>query len=92
MSTPAANPDGYAASNVLSYVEELRSPLLVIHGMADDNVLLNNSTLLFREMQMKGVPFESMLYPSETHSFRNPAIVIHRTKLQMEFFNRHLKH
>jgi dipeptidyl-peptidase-4 len=78
-------------SNVLTYVEELKSPLLVIHGMADDNVLLNNSTLLFREMQKKGVPFESMLYPNETHGFRDPAIVVHRTKLMMSFFDRHLK-
>jgi dipeptidyl-peptidase-4 len=91
MSTPAANPDGYTASNVLSYVEELKSPLLIIHGMADDNVLLNNSTLLFREMQLKGVPFEIMLYPNETHGFRNPAIVIHRTNLMTSFFDRHLK-
>jgi hypothetical protein len=58
---------------------------------ADDNVLLNNSTLLFREMQLKGIPFESMLYPNETHGFRNPAVATHRTKLTMSFFDRHLK-
>jgi dipeptidyl-peptidase-4 len=91
MSTPSANASGYDVANVLTYVEDLKSPLLVIHGMADDNVLLNNSTLLFREMQKKGVPFESMLYPNETHGFRDPAIVIHRTKLTMSFFDRHLK-
>lgn len=91
MSTPSANPQGYDLANVLSHVEQLRAPLLIIHGMADDNVLLNHSTLLFRDLQMKGIPFESMLYPGETHGFRDPAINVHRTRLMMKFFDRHLK-
>ena len=91
MSTPSANQKGYEQSNVLSHVEALRGSLLIIHGMADDNVLLNHSTLLFREMQTKGVPFESMLYPNETHGFRDPDINAHRTRLMMKFFDRHLK-
>lgn len=91
MSTPSANPDGYEVSNVLSHASQLRGPLLIIHGMADDNVLLNHSTLLFREMQKKGIPFESMLYPNETHGFRDPDINVHRTNLMMRFFDRHLK-
>lgn len=91
MSTPSTNTEGYAQSNVSSHVEALRGALLIIHGMADDNVLLNHSTLLFREMQKKGVPFESMLYPNETHGFRDPDINVHRTELMMRFFDRHLK-
>ena len=91
MSTPSANSDGYDVSNVLSHVEQLRGSLLIIHGMADDNVLLNHSTLLFREMQKKGIPFESMMYPGETHGFKDPDIKVHRTRLMMNFFDRHLK-
>jgi dipeptidyl-peptidase-4 len=91
MSTPAENPEGYAVSNVLNHVDALKGSLLVIHGMADDNVLLNHSTLLFREMQKKRVPFESMMYPNETHGFRDPNINIHRTELMMRFFDRELK-
>ena len=91
MSTPSDNPSGYDLANVLSHVEQLRAPLLIIHGMADDNVLLNHSTLLFRELQMKEIPFESMLYPGETHRFRDPAINVHRTRLMMNFLDRHLK-
>ena len=39
LSTPQANAAGYAASNVLSYADKLSRPLLLVHGMADDNVL-----------------------------------------------------
>jgi dipeptidyl-peptidase-4 len=91
MSTPSENQQGYEQSNVLSHAEALRGSLLIIHGMADDNVLLNHSTLLFREMQKKGVAFESMLYPGETHGFREPDVNVHRTRLMMSFFDRHLK-
>ncbi len=90
MSTPAGNPDGYDFASVMSHVGELAGPLLLVHGMADDNVLLNHSTLLLRKLQIEKMPFESMLYPNETHSFREPAINVHRTRLMMDFFDRHL--
>ena len=90
MSTPSANPQGYEFSNVLSHADKLSSPLLVIHGMADDNVLLNHSTLLFRTLQKKGISFDSMMYPSETHGFRDPDINVHRARLIMRFFDQHL--
>ena len=91
MSTPDANPEGYEASSVPTYAEQLRGPLLIIHGMADDNVLLNHSTLLLRKLQKQGVLFESMMYPNETHGFRDPEISLHRARLMMNFFDRHLQ-
>ncbi len=41
--------------------------LLVMHGMADDNVLFLNSTKLFRRLQDLGKPFEVMVYPGAKH-------------------------
>ncbi len=71
--------------------QQVINDTLLIHGMADDNVLLTHSTFLFRELQIKGIPFESMLYPGETHGFQDPDIKVHRTQLMMRFFDRHLK-
>ena len=48
---PQENARGYDASSALSYAKGLRGALLVIHGMADDNVLFLNSTKLFRRLQ-----------------------------------------
>lgn len=90
MSTPVENPEGYEFSNVISHIEQLRGPLLVVHGMADDNVLLNHSTLLFRAMQKKDISFDSMMYPGETHGFRDPDIRLHHARLIMRFFDQHL--
>jgi len=64
---PSDNATGYEASSVLPYVKDLAGKLLVIHGMADDNVLFLNSTKLFRRLQDLGKPFEVMVYPGAKH-------------------------
>ncbi len=46
LGTPQENPEGYRESNVLTHAGALRDRLLVMHGMADDNVLFTNTTLL----------------------------------------------
>ena len=64
---PQDNADGYAASCVLPYAKDLEGGLLVIHGMADDNVLFLHSTKLFRKLQDLGKPFDVMVYPGAKH-------------------------
>ena len=67
LSTPQANAAGYAASNVLTYVDKLSRPLLLVHGMADDNVLFSNSTVLMKKLQDLQKPFDLMTYPGGKH-------------------------
>ncbi|GAC1668027.1 MAG: S9 family peptidase [Steroidobacteraceae bacterium] len=64
---PQDNSAGYAASSVLPYVQDLKGKLLVMHGMADDNVLFLHSTKLLRKMQDLGKPFDVMVYPGAKH-------------------------
>jgi dipeptidyl-peptidase-4 len=64
---PQDNAAGYTASSVLPYARDLRGKLLVMHGMADDNVLFLHSTKLFRQLQDLGKPFDVMVYPGAKH-------------------------
>jgi dipeptidyl-peptidase-4 len=64
---PQDNAAGYAASSVFPYAENLTGKLLVMHGMADDNVLFLHSTKLFRKLQELGKPFDVMVYPGAKH-------------------------
>ncbi|HME37722.1 MAG TPA: S9 family peptidase [Steroidobacteraceae bacterium] len=64
---PQDNAEGYAASSVLPYAKDLEGKLLVMHGMADDNVLFLHSTKLFRRLQDLGKPFDVMVYPGAKH-------------------------
>ncbi len=67
LGTPAAFPDAYRDGNVLTHAPQLRAPLLVLHGMADDNVLFTHSTALFKRLQDLGKPFDTMPYPGSKH-------------------------
>lgn len=91
MSTPRDNPEGYETSDVLSYVEKLRGPLLVMHGMADDNVLFTNSTALFKRLQDLNKPFEMMTYPGSKHGMlRDASTGPHAYSTIVRFFDAHL--
>ncbi|WP_294301208.1 DPP IV N-terminal domain-containing protein [uncultured Sphingomonas sp.] len=58
----------YAKSAAVEDGPKISDPLLLIHGMADDNVVLDNSTAFAAKMQATNTPFEMMFYPGKTHS------------------------
>jgi dipeptidyl-peptidase 4 len=67
MGTPQENASGYTASSVMTYANQLRGPLLIMHGMADDNVLFTHSTTLFKKLQDLDKQFDIMTYPGSKH-------------------------
>jgi len=91
MGTPENNPEGYEASSVFPYLDNLTTPLLLIHGMADDNVTFDNSTRLYAELQKLGKSFEMMTYPGQRHGIRGEALQVHLMKTRMAFWDRQLK-
>lgn len=90
MGLPKANVAGYQEARVLEHIDGLKSKLLLIHGMADDNVLFTNSTALMSALQKRGQPFELMTYPGAKHGLKG-ADNLHRLKLTEDFFDRCLK-
>jgi dipeptidyl-peptidase 4 len=88
---PQDNGAGYAASSVLPYAKDLKGNLLVMHGMADDNVLFLNSTKLFRKLQDLGKPFEVMVYPGAKHGLMRQNDGRHGYKMIKRFFDENLK-
>jgi dipeptidyl-peptidase 4 len=92
MSTPQANPAGYDAADVLTHAGKLARPLLLIHGMADDNVLFSNSTALMQALQQRNLPFELMTYPGGKHGLvRHQDTGPHTLNQIKAFFDRTLK-
>jgi dipeptidyl-peptidase-4 len=93
MGTPHDNAAGYAASDVLPRIGNLKpGSVMVIHGMADDNVTFDHTTRLFAALQAKDVPFETMVYPGLRHRAGwTPAHKTHRLQTDLDFFARKLK-
>jgi dipeptidyl-peptidase-4 len=67
MGTPESNPRGYTDGMVMTHAPALSGPLLIMHGMADDNVLFSHATALFKRLQDLGKPFSVMPYPGSKH-------------------------
>jgi dipeptidyl aminopeptidase/acylaminoacyl peptidase len=90
---PDKNPEGYKRSSPISYAEGLNKPLLILHGMVDDNVHAQDSVQLIEKLMRleKTNYFEAMLYPSENHGFTRPSSWTDEYERILNFFNKHLR-
>jgi dipeptidyl-peptidase-4 len=91
MDKPSENPEGYKDSTVFAHVDGLKSHLLLIHGMADDNVLFTNTTKMIDALVNRGVQFELMTYPGAKHGVSNRIQRRHVQTYIDAFFRKHLK-
>src|SRR5207249_2918751 len=72
MQTPKENPDGYDKTSCVKAAKNLHGRLLVIHGMIDDNVHVQNSTQFVDALQRNNKDFEMMFYPQSRHGIFSP--------------------
>lgn len=70
MQTPSVNPEGYSAADVLGRLDELRAPLLVIHGLIDENVHFRHSARILKSLADRGKDVDLLLLPESRHSPR----------------------
>jgi dipeptidyl-peptidase-4 len=68
LGNPAKDPKPYRSSDALDDAVKIQDPLLLVHGMSDDNVVFQNSTELYARLQQAKRPFEMMVYPGATHA------------------------
>ncbi len=91
MGDPRTVPEAYATSATVADAAKISDPMLLIHGMADDNVVLEHSTAMMAAMQKSATPFELMLYPGQTHRVGGPGVSEHLWKTILNFLNRQVK-
>ncbi|MBI4931692.1 MAG: DPP IV N-terminal domain-containing protein [Bacteroidetes bacterium] len=68
MDTPQENQDGYKNSSLLSYAENLKGKLLLIHGTSDDVVVWQHSILFLKKCVEKGTQPDYFVYPGHLHN------------------------
>ena len=90
LGTPRANAAGYRDSCVLALADRIRGKLLLMHGMADDNVLFGHTSALMQALQASHFAFELMLYPGAKHALQERDVSIHRYRTILEFLRREL--
>ena len=74
----------------MTYADNLKGKLLLVHGLVDNNVNIGNTIHLADALQKSGKMFDLMIYPENRHGIRG----YHRdhlNTLQRTYFLRHLK-
>jgi dipeptidyl-peptidase-4 len=87
---PSENAEAYRASNVLTYAKDLRRPLVLIHGLTDDNVYAQHSMQLSDALFNAGKSF-NFLPLLGTHMVSEPILRLRRQARIMDFFSAELK-
>jgi dipeptidyl-peptidase-4 len=87
---PQTSPDAYRVTNVLTYAKNLSRPLLIMHGLTDDNVYFQNSVKLTQALLAAGKPYQLLLLPG-THQLPDPTIRTRVDEARAEFLHQALK-
>lgn len=92
LNTPQVDPDAFERSSPIEFAEGLKKPLLIAHGMVDDNVFFKDSVrLVQRLIELKKTRyFETAIYPVEPHGFREPSSWLDEYTRIYQLFEEHL--
>lgn len=92
LGTPEDNPEHYVRSSPVTYADSLRQPVILLHGLIDDNVGFQDAVhYIERLVQSGNEEFEMMMYPTERHSFQDEDAWYDEYRRIYEFFEKHLK-
>jgi len=90
---PDKNAEAYRRSSPINYADKLQRPLLILHGVVDDNVFFQDSVQLIEKLIELGKTdyFDVMFYPKESHGFTKPESWTDEYERILKFFDAHLR-
>lgn len=92
LNDPQLDPEAYAASSPIMYADKLQDPLLMQHGLIDDNVVASDTIRLYqRFIELHKTNFWMSLYPMERHGFVHPDSWHDEYRRIDELFNTYVK-
>lgn len=90
MRRPQVNDYGYEGTDLMKQAAQLQGKLLLVHGLADDNVHAQQSWLYVDALVQAGKQFEMQFYPDDNHFLRNGANYEHLHKRLLLFLENNL--
>ena len=90
MRTPQENAEGYKATSAFNRAEKLHGDLLLVHGMADDNVHFQNCAEYAEKLVQIGKQFDMQVYTNRNHSIYGGNTRYHLYTRLTNFFKTHL--
>lgn len=87
---PDRDPEAYDRSSLLGDAARLDRPLLLIHGLADDNVVAAHTLRLSAALLAAGRPHQVLPLTGVTHMASDEEVAEYLLLLQLEFLREHL--
>jgi len=87
---PGEHPDAYQRTSLLPLAAGLARPLLLVHGLADDNVHPRHTLLLAAELLAASRPHRLLMLPGVTHMVWQPPVIEAMLRTHVDFFRRWL--
>jgi dipeptidyl-peptidase-4 len=80
----------YRDASLLTYAKDLKRPLLLVHGTADDNVYFRHTLKLVDALFRAGRDFEVLPLAGLTHMVPDPIVMERLWTREVDFFRKHL--
>ncbi|MGB7069639.1 MAG: DPP IV N-terminal domain-containing protein [Pyrinomonadaceae bacterium] len=90
MLMPQNNKAGYDRTSVSRAAKDLHGRLMLIHGVMDDNVHMQNTMQLAHELQKAGKQFDLMVYPTQQHGISDRDLTKHWYQMMTDFVLKNL--
>lgn len=87
---PETNSNVYQACSLLPRASELKRPLMLVHGLADDNVVSAHSLGLSGELLAHRKPHSVLPLSGVSHMTPQEVVAENLMLLTLDFFNQHL--
>ncbi|OOC55442.1 MULTISPECIES: S9 family peptidase [Nocardiopsis] len=91
LGTPEGEPGAYERSSLLAEAAKLERPLMMIHGLADDNVAFAHTQRMSSALMAAGRPHTVLPLSGVTHSPSDPTVAENLMLLQVEFLKESLR-
>ncbi|MEE2044768.1 S9 family peptidase, partial [Nocardiopsis tropica] len=91
LGTPQERPEAYVRSSLLEEAAKLERPLMMIHGLADDNVAFAHTQRMSSALMAAGRPHTVLPLSGVTHSPSDPTVAENLMLLQVEFLKENLR-
>ncbi len=92
MDTPQNNPEGYAKNSPITYAQNLKGNLLLVHGTTDDNVHYQGTEKLIDTLIRYNKPFSQLAYPARGHSiYEGENTSRHLRMMMLRYFEQNLR-
>ena len=86
--TPWENPEAFRRNNPVEFVENWKTPMLVIHGALDFRVVETQGLATFTALQRQGIPSQLLYFPDENHWVLRPSNSMQWHQVVLDWLNR----